>query len=70
MVALLLNDLTVHCFNVPLTVHRSGVKFAFGIARREVLAFVVLDFAFADGESHFYLAVFPIEGEGKRARCL
>lgn len=44
-------------------VHGGAFKFAVGVAFFDVFAFIELDFAFADCEGDFDLAVFPVEGE-------
>lgn len=44
--------------------HGDAFEFAVGLALFDVLAFVVLDFAFADGKGDFDFVVFPVEGKG------
>ena len=51
-------------------VHGGALEFAVGVALFDVLAFVELDFAFADREGHFHFAVFPVEGEGEERVAL
>ena len=51
-------------------VHGGAFEFAVGIALFQIVAFVELQFAFADGEGDFHAAIFPIKGEREKRVAL
>src|SRR5438876_11059660 len=57
------NGQTLHASPSLGPLHCGAFAFTLGVPFLDVLAFVVLDFAFAHGEGDFHQAIFPVETE-------